>query len=87
VHCKFCRNFIGVLAIKRLGLFANSQVELNTPEWGDAFVQHVLIQSVYETVPAYRDSVWQHLDSGILNELTLASQFIAPGFYSRAIFQ
>jgi hypothetical protein len=37
------------LAIEGLRLFANSQVELNTPERGNAFIQHVLIQSMDET--------------------------------------
>src|SRR4051812_6770223 len=87
MHRKLRRNFIGVVAIEGLGLFSDSQVELGTPERGYAVVQDILIQRVDETIAAYRHPVWQYLDSGILNELTLTSQFIASGFYSRTIFQ
>jgi hypothetical protein len=73
---QFCRDLPGAIAIEQLCLLSDSPVQVNSPRCGYPLIQHVLIQSMYKTVPAYRNSVWQYLDSGILNELTLASQFI-----------
>ena len=53
VHRKFRCNFSGAFAIERLRLFPYSPVQLNPPGCGHPFVEHVLIQSVNETVPRY----------------------------------
>src|SRR5262249_14548025 len=53
---------------------------------GHPLIQHVLIESVYEAEPACHFSIWELVEAAILNELPVASQFIAPGFQSRSIF-
>jgi hypothetical protein len=57
MHCKFSRDFSGVFAVERLAPFPYSLVQLGGSECREPIVQNVLIQSVYEAVPAYCLSV------------------------------
>src|SRR5205085_6281016 len=83
VHRQLAGNLTGALAVERLPTLPYSPVEPDSRRRRQPLVQRILIQNVYEAVPAYRFAVRQDLNAAALNELTLAGQLVAARFYGR----
>src|SRR5689334_21160469 len=59
---------------------------MGAPRRRHPLIKHVLIQRVYETIPADRLAVRQNLHTAVLNKVTATSQFVTAGFNYRAVF-
>src|SRR5262249_31171532 len=80
VHCKLGCNFPGTFAAYVLSIISDLSVQLDTSKCGYPFIKHVLIQSVYEAVTCHCLPARQFVHTAILNELTMASQFVTAHF-------
>src|SRR5262245_38305657 len=80
LHCKLGCNFPGTFAVYVLSIIPDASVQLDASECGYPFIKHVLIQRVYEAVTCHCLPARQFVDSAILNELTMPSQFITAYF-------
>src|SRR5262245_6905494 len=53
VHCKLGCNFPGTFAVYVLSIIPDASVQLDASKCGYTFIEHVLIQSVYEAVTCH----------------------------------